>query len=102
MLYPIQGGAPEPIQGVLEGERIAAWSADNQSFFVHRRSDLPAKVYRVDRKTGQRQFVREIGPSDRAGVGRSGMNLLMTPDGRSYAYSTQQTLSELHLVAGLR
>jgi len=27
---------------------------------------------------------------------------IMTPAGKSYVYSTQQTLSELHLVEGLR
>jgi Tol biopolymer transport system component len=101
-LYPVDGGEPQPVEGMLEGERITAWSPDGTSYLAYRRGDLPAKVYRVDRRTGRREFVREIGPSDRAGVGRSGMNLLMTPDGNNYVYSTQQSLSELHVVEGLR
>jgi hypothetical protein len=101
LMFPVRGGEPLPIPGLLPGERITAWSPDNQSFLVFRRGDLPAKVYRVDRKTGRRDFLKEIGPADRAGIGRSGMNLIMTPDGTSYVYSTQQSLSELHLVDGL-
>jgi serine/threonine protein kinase len=101
-LFPVDGGEPQVVGGMLENERITAWSPDNQWFLVYRRSDLPAKVYKVDRATGRREFVREIGPADRAGVGRSGMNLLMTPDGKNYVYSTQQSLSELHVVEGLR
>jgi Tol biopolymer transport system component len=102
LLYPVDGGEPEVIRGIEEGERIAAWAPDGQSFLVFQRRDLPTKVYRVDYKTGRRQFVQEIAPNERAGVGRTGINLIMTPDGKSYVYSTQQTLSELHLVEGLR
>ena len=102
LLYPVDGGEPEAIPGIEEGERIAAWAPDGQSFLVFQRRDLPTKVYRVDYKTGRRQFVQEIAPNERAGVGRTGINLIMTPDGKSYVYSTQQTLSELHLVEGLR
>ncbi len=102
MLYPVDGGEPEVIRGIEEGERIAAWALDGQSFLVFQRRDLPTRIYRVDYKTGRRQFVEEIAPNERAGVGRTGINLIMTPDGKSYVYSTQQTLSELHLVEGLR
>jgi serine/threonine protein kinase len=102
LLYPVDGGEPEVIRGIEEGERIAAWALDGQSFLVFQRRDLPTKVYRVDYGTGRRQFVQEIAPNERAGVGRTGINLIMTPDGKSYVYSTQQTLSELHLVEGLR
>jgi len=102
LLYPVDGGEPEVIRGIEEGERIAAWALDGQSFLVFQRRDLPTRVYRVDYKTGRRQFFQEIAPNERAGVGRSGINLIMTPDGKSYVYSTQQTLSELHLVEGLR
>ena len=102
LLYPVDGGEPDVIRGIEEGERIAAWAPDGQSFLVFQRRDLPTRVYRVDYKTGRRQFVEEIAPNERAGVGRTGINLIMTPDGKSYVYSTQQTLSELHLVEGLR
>jgi Tol biopolymer transport system component len=102
LLYPVDGGEPEAIPGIEEGERIAAWAPDGESFLLFQRRDLPTKVYRVDYRTGRRQLVREIAPDERAGVGRTGINLMMTPDGNSYVYSTQQTLSELHLVVGLR
>ena len=102
VLLPLEGGQPEPLLGVEEGERVTGWASENSSFFVSRRSDLPLKVYRVGRSTGRRTFFQEIGPSERAGIGRTGLNLLMTPDGKSYLYVTRRNLAELYLVAGLR
>ncbi len=102
VLIPLEGGQPEPLPGVEEGERVTGWASESPSFFVFRRSDLPLNVYRVDRSTGRRTFVQEIGPGERAGIGRTGLNLLMTPDGKSYLYVTRRSLSELYLVSGLR
>ncbi len=66
-----------------------------------RRGGLPGRVYRVDRRTGRRELWKEIMPSDPAGV--PGItSLSITPDGRSYAYSYLQRLSELHVVEGLK
>ncbi|MBZ5580819.1 MAG: hypothetical protein LAQ30_01205, partial [Acidobacteriia bacterium] len=98
---PLEGGRPEPLPGVEEGERITGWASDSRSFFTFHRSDLPLKVYRVERETGRRTFVQEIGPGERAGIGRTGLNLLMTADGKNYIYVTRRNLSELYLVSGL-
>jgi Tol biopolymer transport system component len=102
VLLPAGSGDPQPLPGIEEGERTTGWAADDQSFLVFRRGDSPTKVYRVDRRTGQREFVQEIGSSERAGTGHMGTNLLMTADGKSYVYSTEQMLSELYLVTGLQ
>ncbi len=100
-LYPIEGGEPELLEGIREGERIASQSSDSQSFLVYPRNELPSKVFRVDRKTGRREFVLEIAPSDSAGV-IGGILLFMTPDAKMYTYSIQQTLSDLHIIEGLK
>ncbi len=100
-LYPIDGGEPQLLEGILEGERITAQSDDSQSFLVYPRNELPAKIFRVDRKTGRREFVREIAPADPAGV-VGGIALVMTPDAKAHAYSIQQTLSDLHMIEGLK
>jgi hypothetical protein len=65
------------------------------------RGTLPGRIFRVNWKTGHRELWREIKPADSAGVGDiSGVRL--TADGKSYAYSYVQELSELHLVEGLK
>jgi len=102
LLYPVGGGDPEFLKGVTDDDRIAGWSADGQAVFVYSRNDLPARVYRVSRQTGKRELLREIMPADRAGMNFSVNTLQMTSDGKSYAYSFLQELSELQLAEGLR
>ena len=101
-LAPVDGGKtmplPTPIQ---EDERIACWARDGRSFLINRRTDSPAKVYRVDVATGRRDFVSEIGSADRAGLGQ-GLGLIMTPDAKSYVYNVTRTLDELYIVKGLK
>ena len=99
-LYPVAGGDPEEIP-IDAGERIAGWTQDGQELFVFNRTGLPAKVYRVNWKTGRRKLVREVTPADRAGTGNVN-SLWFTPDGSAYAYSCIQNLSAMHIVEGLR
>jgi len=102
VLYPVDGGQPRPLAGVSDRERIAGWSDDGQKLFIYRRNDVPLKLERVDLNSGRRELAREITPSDRAGL-IGGINTLrITSDGRTYAYSYIQQLSELQLVEGLK
>ncbi len=102
LLYPVAGGQPETAAGVREGEWIAGWTEDGESLYVYSRNELPVKVYRVNRRTGSREVVKEITPSDHAGSGTGVGYLMMTPDGKSYGYSIAQDLSELHWVEGMK
>jgi Tol biopolymer transport system component len=99
-LYPTDGGEPKEV-AIEAGERVAGWSRDGQEVFVFTRGGVPAKVYRVNWRTGYRGLMREIAPADRAGV--DGVDSIhITPDGGTYTYSCVQSLSDLHLVEGLR
>jgi len=102
VLYPVDGGEPRPLAGISDRERIGGWSDDGQTLFIYKRNDVPAKVERVDLNSGKRELAREITPSDRAGL-TGGINTLrITGDGKTYAYSYIQQLSELQLVEGLK
>jgi dipeptidyl aminopeptidase/acylaminoacyl peptidase len=101
MLFPVNGGDPVICKGIEIGELPYAWSADSNVIYVMRRGSLPGKVYRVNLKTGQRELWKELAPPDAAGVPDIS-SPVMTPDGSSYAYSYRQTLSQLHLVEGLK
>jgi hypothetical protein len=100
-LFPFEGGEPREIAGLADEDRIAGWTADPKALFVYRTGELPARVMRLNYETGKREFVREVAPADRAGVGAS-YGIRMTPDGKTYAYSPTQMLHELHLVEGLK
>jgi len=100
-LYPVDNGNPRPIPGFPEGDAPVAWTADGRSIFLYRPGDLPAKVYKLDLATGQKQLWRELMPADNAGVTDIGP-ILITPDAKSYVYEYGRTLSDLYLVEGLK
>jgi hypothetical protein len=100
-LQPLAGGDPTPCRGSEPGEIPQAWGAGESTLYVKSLGGVPAKVYLVDCQTGQRRLWKEIMPQDRAGVDAIN-RVCITPDGRSYAYSYMQQLSELFLVDGLR
>jgi hypothetical protein len=54
----------------------------------------------VDLATGRREPFKKIGPSDPAGALL--VDAMLSPDGKYYAYSYFNGLSQLYLVEGLR
>ncbi|HEY3202310.1 MAG TPA: protein kinase, partial [Thermoanaerobaculia bacterium] len=100
-LYPIAGGEPQAIPGVVPQDRIEGWTADGKGLYVHRRGELPAKVYRLDVTTGKKELWKELMPLETAGLGDVG-GVTMARDGKSYVYGTGWTLSDLYLVEGLK
>ena len=99
-LYPISGGEPRAIPGLDANDLVDQFGVDAHSLYVHRRGEIPAKVYRVDVSTGRRELWRSLMPADAGGVSEIGP--LPTVSGESYAYSYSRTLSDLYLVDGLR
>jgi hypothetical protein len=51
--------------------------------------------------TGQRHLLLEAAPADRAGATGIGA-ILVTPDGKTYAYSVDQQLSQLQVIEGFK
>jgi hypothetical protein len=100
-LYPVDGqGAPRLVPGIHPDESILSVSHDGHSVLVGALGSYSADVMRVDLTTGRRELFKKIGPSDPAGVVLE--DAAFTPDGKSYAYSCFNALSQLYLVEGLR
>jgi DNA-binding winged helix-turn-helix (wHTH) protein/Tol biopolymer transport system component len=99
-LYPVEGGQPHPIPGLQAGESFT-WTSDPHWMYVYQWNQAPAKVYRLNVLTGQRQFFREIAPPDAAGL-HDISHIYFSSDGRAYVYSYTRLLSELYLVKGLQ
>jgi hypothetical protein len=100
-LWPLAGGPPRTVEGSQTDERPVAWSADGQSLWLFRRGEVPAHVYRLDIKTGQRRLWKTLVPPDAAGV-YSIIDFRITPAGDAYFYSYTRLLSQLFLVRGLK
>jgi len=99
-LYPLAGGEPTAIPGVEVNDLVAGFASDARSVYVFRRGGIPTEVYRVDLTTGQRQLWRTLKPADPGGT--SDLSPLPVPDGGSYIYSYNRTLSDLYLIEGLK
>ena len=62
--------------------------------------ELPFRVFRVELSNGRREPWRTITPQDPAGLWAA--DLMLMPDGNSYAYNCKRLLSDLYLVEGLK
>jgi len=99
--FPVDGGEPREIPGIAHPDRLAGFTGDGRSVYVHNMAGLPAVVNELDLATGKRKLWKQFVPADSAGVD-SIQNFIITPDGKSYVYSYTRTLSDLYLVEGLK
>ena len=100
-LFPIDGGEPKIVPGAEPDDVVARWADDGRSLFVFKRNQLPARVVRLDVVTGERKPWLELMPADTAGISRV-PSIVLTPDGKSYAYNIRRDLSDLYLIRGLK
>ena len=100
-LYSTEGGVPRDVPGFEPTDVVIRWADDGHSLYVFKRNELPARVFRLDVETGKRTPWMELMPSDPAGVTRIPV-IVMTPDGRTYAYDFDRDLSDLYRIRGLK
>ena len=101
VIYAADGSSATPVTNAEKGEVPVQWSADGASLLVYRPTALPARVVRITLATGAREPWKEFMPADPAGVYKISP-VLVTPDGRGYAYTAMRTLSDLYAVEGLK
>ena len=98
-LYAVDGGPARPVPGAIPEDQPLRWSVDGRALFVRRGVGLPARVERVEVATGRRQLWKELHPADPAGVFDIS-SILVSPDGKSYAYSFASQIGTLYLAEG--
>ena len=106
MLYAVDGGPARRLGGSTPSDQPMRWSADGRWLFVRRdhvwhRSEAQAWIDRIEVATGKREPWKVLTPADPAGVYYMGL-VHVTPDGKSYAYSTYSSIETLYLAEGLR
>ena len=105
MVVSMSGGEPRRLPGPPVGrdDQLVTWSADGRFLFLVRlRQGLPGSFHRREIATGKTTSWLEFQPADLTGV-TAIAPAIITPDGRSYAYSYDRVeSSDLFVVDGLR
>jgi Tol biopolymer transport system component len=100
-LYPLDGGEPTPINGLVPGDVPSGFSQDGRSLFVRVRGEVPERFSKLDLASGRKEVWKELMPLDPAGIVLISP-VWVTPDEKSYAYTFQRVLADLYVVDGLR
>jgi hypothetical protein len=99
-LFPIAGGEPKTVD-IQPGESVLRWSADGRYLFLRQMVGLSAvKIIRLDLANRHEEQWKELRPDDPVGV--QIYDVVVTPDGSSYAYSFQRDIGTLFLASGLK
>ena len=100
-LYPVEGGDAMEFPGYEEGEWVVAWDPDGKSIFLYNYHLMPAQIYRLELSSGRRTPFKQLLPSDPAGIDHLAP-ILMSHDGKKFAYGYGRFLSDIYLVEGLK
>lgn len=101
VIYDIQHGESRVIPGIKWQLLPAGWSLDSRYLYLYTRSVPPSKVWRLDMAAGRETLVKQLSPTDPAGILEI-YKVKLTPDEKTFAYSYDRYLSELYIVDGLR
>jgi Tol biopolymer transport system component len=95
--FPMEGGEARPIAGLGRGDIPIRWASE-RSFWVSRYGS--GDIWRLDSETGRKTLSGKKLEADFGNL--ASLRMVMTPDGRSYAYSARRAHSVLYVVEGLR
>ncbi|HTT19170.1 MAG TPA: protein kinase [Candidatus Sulfotelmatobacter sp.] len=98
--FPLEGGAPKTLLVQKAAFTAVQWSEDGSSLYGYHTGEFPTKVYALNLARGEETLLQELKPGSPAGVVMVAP-LVVSRDGKNFAYSYNQTLSELYLVSGL-
>jgi hypothetical protein len=100
-LFPIAGGDLQPIADLERGESVIRWSGDGR--FLYLQKTLEPSVLEIDRLNvhdRHQELWKELKTPDPVGV--QIRDVVLTPDGNSYAYDYQRDIVTLYMAEGLR
>jgi hypothetical protein len=100
-LYSLANDPPRAVSGLAGGDVPVGWDAAGQALFVRVPRQYPQTIYRVDVITGARTIARTLQPAAPAGITRLSP-VVLTPDGRYYAYSYARDLTDVFVISGLK
>jgi Tol biopolymer transport system component len=99
LLVPLDGSNPQSLPGSDSNLEALQWSPDGRQLYCYRRGEIPARVERIDVATGRRTPWREVWPPSLAATG---VDLVLSQDLTTGAYTYPDVTADLYLVNGLR
>jgi sugar lactone lactonase YvrE len=100
-IFCLENGKQQLVPDTPIGQNGICWSEDGNSLYTAGTWGLPARIFRVNLKTGQKELWKEIWPAHNAGI-HALSPILISSDLQSIVYSYRRVLSDLYLVEGLR
>jgi Tol biopolymer transport system component len=97
-----EGETAQPVPARTSDDTVSRWGADGRSLYIFHWPNLPFRFERLDLASGRRVLVREVAPTNRAGVQGENLPAALTDDARSYAYCYARMTSQLFVVEGAR
>jgi hypothetical protein len=99
-IFPFEGGAPQPLSVLGEGDEPIQWSEDERTLYVRHGRDA-VEISRIDLRNGTKSKVKSIQPSDPAGLLVID-DVQISRDGKQIAYGYVRLTSDLYVVDGLK
>ncbi len=100
-MYSLDGKPTRTIPGLNSNFVAVQWSEDSSALFGYHSGEFPSTVYRLDIASGKETPLKELKPGVPAGVVMLAP-IVVSRDGKRFAYSYNQTLSALYLISGVR
>ena len=103
-IWSFDKGESQPIKGLDPKERAFGWTANSKELYVSPAGGagtLPRVVSLLDPVSGRKRLWKTLAPADLTGVTLVSFPVI-TPDGRSYAYTFNRRVGDLYVVRGLK
>ncbi len=100
-LYSLDGGEQRLIPHLENNFVAVQWANVGSALYGYHPGEFPSKIYKVEIASGKETMIQELKPGVPAGVVLMAP-IVVSPDGKRFAYSYNQTLSVLYLISGLR
>jgi eukaryotic-like serine/threonine-protein kinase len=102
-VWPLDGSSLHLIPGLDSNYVVSGWSPDGKSVYAvaRRHREKIGTVYRVNTLTGEMELWKTFGEGLTAGA-LSSSGSYMSGENNSYAYSYDQTLSQVNVVKGMK
>jgi eukaryotic-like serine/threonine-protein kinase len=97
----VDGRTMQRVSAAASGYSQIGWAEDGRHLYLYRIGEVPARIQRLDLDSGKMELWRELTLEDLAGLIRI-HPVIVTPDGRYWAFSYTRVLSDLYVVEGLK
>jgi eukaryotic-like serine/threonine-protein kinase len=106
-VVPLDGSAPQPLPRIAAADVPLGWADGGRALFLRRgwrREQRGAEVVIHDLATGKERPWRTLAPSDTTGMYHPAevSRVVITTDGRSYAYAYSSMDTKLYVATGLK